>query len=191
MLPRHLLARAARSHLARPQQTLRAPIVLALPPRHNFHTSAPRRDELPKSPYRAFVDTLREELRKNRELQDNVKQLQGDVEKLQDSEAMKRARDMYERARLSSSIKENPKLRAAAEELRKQGLKVSDAVGEALKSMEESDLMRTVSSYTHPVISTDEMLDLKSVVCGFFGCSVYNGAHQKNRSVQGVRRNHY
>lgn len=35
-------------------------------------------------------------------------------------------------------------MRAAAEELRKQGMKVSDAVGEALKSMEESDLVRAV-----------------------------------------------
>jgi hypothetical protein len=34
--------------------------------------------------------TLKEELQKNRELQDNVKQLQGDVDKLADSEAMKK-----------------------------------------------------------------------------------------------------
>jgi hypothetical protein len=33
-------------------------------------------------------------------LQDNVKQLQGDVDKFQDSEAMKRAREVYERARV-------------------------------------------------------------------------------------------
>jgi len=45
---------------------------------------------------------------------------------------------------LTSSIKENPRLRAAAEELRKTGVKVGDAVGEALKSMEESEVMRAV-----------------------------------------------
>ena len=45
---------------------------------------------------------------------------------------------------LTSSIKENPRLRAAAEELRKTGVKVGDAVAEALKTMEESDLMRAV-----------------------------------------------
>jgi len=150
MLPRHLLSRAVRARsLALARQ---APLSRALPVfsssslllKHNFHSSAPRHDELPKSPYRAFVDTLKDELRKSRELQDSVHQLQGDVEKFQDSEAMKKARDMYERARLQSSIKENPKLRAAAEELRKQGLKVGDAVGDALKSMEESDLARAV-----------------------------------------------
>lgn len=64
-----------------------------------FHASAHRRNEI-KSPFQTFVDVLKEEIQKNRELQQNVKQLQGDVDKLQDSEAMKRARDMYERARV-------------------------------------------------------------------------------------------
>ena len=45
---------------------------------------------------------------------------------------------------LTSSIKENPRLRAAADELRKTGVKVGDAVAEALKTMEESDVMRAV-----------------------------------------------
>ena len=72
-----------------------------LPSAHSaFHSSARRQNEMPKSPFATFVEVLREELRKNRELQDNVKQLQGDVEKLQDSEAMKRAREAYERARV-------------------------------------------------------------------------------------------
>lgn len=66
-----------------------------------FHSSSSRRNEGgPKSPFQTFVDVLRDELRKNRELQDNVKQLQGDVDKLQDSEAMKKARAAYERARV-------------------------------------------------------------------------------------------
>lgn len=64
-----------------------------------FHASTHRRSEI-KSPFQTFVDVLKEEIQKNRELQQNVKQLQGDVDKLQDSEAMKRARDMYERARV-------------------------------------------------------------------------------------------
>lgn len=50
------------------------------------------------------MDVLKDELRKNRELQDNVKQLQGDVDKLQDSEAMKKARAAYERARVSCLV---------------------------------------------------------------------------------------
>ncbi|KAG8924415.1 protein translocase subunit [Tulasnella sp. 419] len=111
----------------------------------SFHSSARARDEIPKSPFQTFVDVLKEELRKNKELQDNVKQLQGDVDKFQDLESMKRAKEMYERARLTSSIKENPKLRAAAEELKKQGIKIGDAVGEAVRAMEESEIMRGLS----------------------------------------------
>lgn len=65
-----------------------------------FHHTSRRNDELPKSPFQTFVDVLKEELRKNRELQENVKQLQGDVDKLQDSEAMRKARAAYEHARV-------------------------------------------------------------------------------------------
>lgn len=69
-----------------------------------FHNSASRQNEIPKSPYQTFVDTLKDELKKNRELLDNVKQLQGDVDKFQDSEAMKRAKAAYERARVRTII---------------------------------------------------------------------------------------
>jgi len=119
-----------------------------------FHSTSRRSHELPKSPFQTFVDVLRDELKKNRELQENVKQLQGDVNKFQDSEAMRNARAAYERARLTSSIKENPRLRAAAEELKKGGVKVGDAVSEALKTMEESDLARAISRATAAVSST-------------------------------------
>ncbi|OBZ66481.1 Mitochondrial import inner membrane translocase subunit tim44 [Grifola frondosa] len=165
MLPRHL--RAAVVTPAAPAQ-IRAlllsrqtsrhlrirPALSAYAPRASFHSSSRRQNEQPKSPFQTFVDVLKDELRKNRELQDNVKQLQGDVEKFQDSEAMKRAKEAYERARLTSSIKENPRLRAAAEELRKTGVKVGDAVSEALKSMEESEVMRAISRASAAVSST-------------------------------------
>lgn len=112
MLPRHLRAaivtssapvqiRAllyARSSL-RPT-SLRAHRVISQSSSASFHSSSRRQDEQPKSPFQTFVEVLREELRKNRELQDNVKQLQGDVDKFQDSEAMRKARAAYERARV-------------------------------------------------------------------------------------------
>ncbi|TFY72009.1 hypothetical protein EVG20_g993 [Dentipellis fragilis] len=164
MLPRHLRrsvpAPAMLRAIARAQRRPAYPspfrIHAALPAggAAPFHSSTRRNNELPKSPFQTFVDVLKDELRKNRELQDNVKQLQGDVDKLQDSEAMKKAREAYERARLASSIKENPRLRAAAEELRKTGVKVGDAVSEALKSMEESEIARAISRATASISST-------------------------------------
>lgn len=55
-----------------------------------------------KSPFSVFVDTLREEIQKSRELQENVKQLQGEGRAAMDSEAAKRMRAAYEKARVSS-----------------------------------------------------------------------------------------
>ena len=113
MLPRNLLSTVARSAARRRLQVVPSRISRIHPsgtyPTNNalsigaaaqFHSSARRHNELPKSPFQTFVDVLKDELRKNRELAENVKQLQGDVDKFQDSEAMKKAKDAYERARV-------------------------------------------------------------------------------------------
>ena len=115
MLPRNLLSAAARSAARRRLQFTPSPVsrirpvgacltnnALSVRAAAQFHSSARRHNELPKSPFQTFVDVLKDELRKNRELAENVKQLQGDVDKLQDSEAMKKAKDAYERARVRS-----------------------------------------------------------------------------------------
>ncbi|KAF4610471.1 hypothetical protein D9613_007013 [Agrocybe pediades] len=162
MLPRNLQSLVARSATRRnvllTRQTMQfAPNRIASVSQNaGFHSSSRQQNEMPKSPFQTFVDVLKDELRKSRELQESVKQLQGDVDKLQDSEAMKRARAAYERARLTSSIKENPRLRAAAEELKKTGVKVGDAVSEALKTMEESEVMRAISRASSAVSSAVE-----------------------------------
>ncbi|KZT10023.1 import inner membrane translocase subunit tim44 [Laetiporus sulphureus 93-53] len=123
----------------------------------SFHSSSRRQNEQPRSPFKIFVEVLQEELRKNREWADSKKQLTGDVTQLKDSvkdsETMKKARAAYERALLAASIRDNPRLRAAAEELRKTGVKVGDAVSEALRTMEESDLMRAISRASAAVSS--------------------------------------
>jgi import inner membrane translocase subunit TIM44 len=58
----------------------------------------------PQSPFKVFAQVLKEEISKNKAWQDNVKQLQGDVDKLADSQAMKRAREVYERARVRKLV---------------------------------------------------------------------------------------
>lgn len=57
----------------------------------------------PQSPFKVFAQVLKEEISKNKAWQDNVKQLQGDVDKLADSQAMKKAREVYERARVRTA----------------------------------------------------------------------------------------
>ncbi|CAE6513782.1 unnamed protein product [Rhizoctonia solani] len=182
--------------------------------RAQFHASANRRNEI-KSPFQTFVDVLKEEIQKNRELQQNVKQLQGDVDKFQDSEAMKQARDMYERARasrihstLTSSIKENPKLRAAAEELRNNGIKISDAVGEAVRSLEASGFYQgitrataavssAVATSTEPIRNTEAYKAISDAVAEALddsGASRYggwNGTHTSHKGGYRVREIHH
>lgn len=43
---------------------------------------------------------FREEIEKNKGWQDNVKQLQGDVDKFADSAALKKSKELYERMRV-------------------------------------------------------------------------------------------
>ena len=106
--------------------------------------------EAPRNPFRVFVETLKFEIEKNRELQANVKQLQGDVGKLQDSESLRKAKELYERARITTLLKNNPKLQEAADEMKRSGVKVSDAVGEALRQVEESEFLRAVRPFPPP-----------------------------------------
>ena len=56
-----------------------------------------------KSPFAVFVDVLREELQKSKDLQEGVKQLQGSATEAMDSEAMKKAKAYYEKARVGLS----------------------------------------------------------------------------------------
>ncbi|KAG6900320.1 hypothetical protein C0993_012517 [Termitomyces sp. T159_Od127] len=111
MLPRHLQSFVVRSAAKSRTRALVSnhssayTTPLRIPSLAGFHSSSRRQNELPKSPFQTFVEVLKDELRKNRELQDNVKQLQGDVDKFQDSEAMKRARAAYERARVQYAYK--------------------------------------------------------------------------------------
>ncbi|KAJ9126675.1 hypothetical protein QFC24_001705 [Naganishia onofrii] len=107
----------------------------------------------PQSPWKVFVQTFKEEFQKSREMQDSVKQLQGDVDKLADSETMKKAKEAYEKARLKSSLENNPRLKAAAEEMKKAGLSIADGVAEAMKAVEESELMRNIAKASAAVSS--------------------------------------
>ncbi|KAK4686908.1 hypothetical protein P7C73_g3214, partial [Tremellales sp. Uapishka_1] len=104
----------------------------------------------PQSPFKVFMTVLREEITKNKAWQDNAKQLQGDVDKMVDSAAMKRAKDVYERARITSSIKSNPRLQAAAAELKRQGHSVSDAIS---RSLNDSEVIKAISAATGRISS--------------------------------------
>ncbi|TIA88595.1 hypothetical protein E3P99_02495 [Wallemia hederae] len=116
-------------------------------------TSSARRFNAPESPFSRFVNVLREELRKNAEFQENYKQLSGEAGKVQDSEAMQRARDAYQRATIANLMKNNPRLKAATDNLRKNGGRVSDGVGEALRGIENTEAFRALLRATNATYS--------------------------------------
>lgn len=100
---------------------------------------------------------------------------------------------MYSCLQLTSSIKENPRLRAAAEELRKTGVKVGDAVGEALRTMEESELARAVRMSVFRPFSMLNVLVTLDIPC--VGRRVRDdredyGANTQHRGVQVTFRHH-
>lgn len=71
----------------------------------------------PQSPFKVFLQVFKEEIEKNQGWQQNVKQLSGEVDKMADSKAMKAAREMYERTRVSHCGAARPRGREAAERL--------------------------------------------------------------------------
>ena len=99
----------------------------------------------PQSPFKVFAEVLRQEIQKNKAWQDNVKQLQGDVDKLADSAALKKAREVYERARITNMINNNPRIQAALGDLKKAGVNVSEAISRSLEDSGVIDAIR--SSY--------------------------------------------
>lgn len=53
-----------------------------------------------KSPFQAFVEVVREEIEKNRQLQQDMRQLGGTVDSMADTKAWGAVRNTYERARV-------------------------------------------------------------------------------------------
>ena len=69
------------------------------PKKHYKEDTSPPPDPN-KSPFQVFVDTFKSELSKSRELQESVKALQDESGKIGDSEALRRAKEAYAKARV-------------------------------------------------------------------------------------------
>ncbi|RXK38748.1 import inner membrane translocase subunit tim44 [Tremella mesenterica] len=97
----------------------------------------------PQSPFKVFIETLKQEIKANQGWQDNVKQLQGDVDKLADTQAMRRAKELYERARIMGMIKDNPRIQSALDDLKKRGVSASEAIS---RGLEDSGVISAIQS---------------------------------------------
>jgi hypothetical protein len=73
------------------------------PKKHYKEDTSPPPDPN-KSPFQVFVDTFKSELSKSQELQESVKALQDESGKIGDSEALRRAKEAYAKARVLLTI---------------------------------------------------------------------------------------
>jgi mitochondrial import inner membrane translocase subunit TIM44 len=88
-----------------------------------------------KSPFQVFVDTFKSELSKSRELQESVKALQDESGRIGDSEALRRAKDAYAKAKERSDRAQN---------LTGQAIKrAANTVGQAATATWESPVVKS------------------------------------------------
>jgi hypothetical protein len=69
------------------------------PKKHYREDTSPPPDPT-KSPFQVFVDTLKSEFAKSKEFQESIKALQDESGKIGDSEALRRAKEAYAKARV-------------------------------------------------------------------------------------------
>ncbi|KAF8941234.1 hypothetical protein EDD21DRAFT_364500 [Dissophora ornata] len=91
-----------------------------------------------------FVDTLKEQIKKNKELQESVKKLQDESGKVGESDALKKARDAFEKAKDSAASAgvASEKLKQTAEQLKKATGKIGETVSETLKGAAENEFVK-------------------------------------------------
>jgi hypothetical protein len=86
----------ATSTIKASKQSLASARPSALLVKHTPNTTSVRHSSILK----AFVDTIKDQVKKNKDLQQGVKSLQDESGKVYDSEALKKARELYEKAKV-------------------------------------------------------------------------------------------
>lgn len=118
----------------------------------------------PKGFFGSLFDNIKEELNKNKEIKDNIKKFRDQAKKLEDSDALKEARDKYkvlERETMKSStvlrekigelgdkVKESDVLKKASglgSELGKQAQKAAEKISETTGQLTDNQAFKSVS----------------------------------------------
>ncbi|KAI7856078.1 hypothetical protein BDC45DRAFT_504252 [Circinella umbellata] len=96
------------------------------------------------SPFRVFMDTIKDQIKKDKELQDGVKSLQDESGKFAESDALKKAKEMYEKAKLQQS-EQSKHLKEASEKFSQAAGKVSESVNKSWKEASETEFAKETS----------------------------------------------
>ncbi|KAF9975642.1 protein translocase subunit [Modicella reniformis] len=134
-----------------------------------------------QSAFGKFVETLKEQIKKNKELQNSVKKLHDESGKVGDSDTLKRAKDAFEKAKDSaaSASVASEKIKQTAEQIKKATGKIGETVSETLKGAVENEFVKgskekisetgkvfaeTVDSTTKPIRDNEYFKNVKESV---------------------------
>ncbi|KAF9360742.1 protein translocase subunit [Mortierella sp. NVP85] len=134
-----------------------------------------------QSAFGRFVETFREQIKKNKELQESMKKLQDESGKVGDSDTLKKAKDAFEKAKDSAASANvaSEKIKQTAEQLRKATEKIGETVSETLKGAAENEFVKgskekfsetgkvfaeTVDSSTKPIRDNEYFKNVKESV---------------------------
>ncbi|KAG1453046.1 hypothetical protein G6F56_007666 [Rhizopus delemar] len=92
------------------------------------------------SPFRVFMDTLKDQMKKEK----NVKTLQDESGRLNDSETLKKAKEMFEKARAQQSAQQE-RLKQATEKFSKAAGKVGSQMNDHFKKASETEFAKDTS----------------------------------------------
>ncbi|KAG0326943.1 protein translocase subunit [Dissophora globulifera] len=131
-----------------------------------------------QSAFGKFVETLKEQIKKNKELQDSVKKLQDESGKVGESDTLKKAKGAFDKAKdgAASASVASEKLKQTAEQLKKATEKISETMSDTFKGAAENEFVKgskektgkvfaeTVDSTTKPIRDNEYFKNVKESV---------------------------
>ncbi|RKP39596.1 hypothetical protein BJ085DRAFT_42805 [Dimargaris cristalligena] len=147
-----------------------------------------KRMALVTSPVAIFIESIKRQVKQNNEFKDNVKLLQDEGSKIAESEAMKRAKDAFNKANETTSVH--------SEKIKEAAGRIGKSVHETYKDISETEAAKiskkavkktadavssTVSAATEPIRKTETYQKVTKEVKTFVddGTSQYGGYRSK------------
>ncbi|KAL0082934.1 hypothetical protein J3Q64DRAFT_1810075 [Phycomyces blakesleeanus] len=93
------------------------------------------------SPVRVFIQTIKDQMKKNKEVQDGVKTLQDESGKIGESDTLKKARELFEKAKEQQSA-QSERLKQASEKITQTASKVGESINESYKKAADTDFAK-------------------------------------------------
>ncbi|KAK9695661.1 protein translocase subunit [Basidiobolus ranarum] len=154
----------------------------------SFTSTTPAREGV----FSKFMETIKAQIARNKELKEGVQKLQEETTKLSDSDALKRAKELFEKAKQTETSASTENIKKTIEDLKKSAEQVTKTVHETVKDASDSEFAKATKetvektstafkSATEPIRNTATYQTLKKSVSSFVeeGSSRYGGIKPK------------